>query len=315
MFPLDSVEGAPELTKIVVRLAAAALALTAAATLFSRCDDDAIQLSPNVQRTANVEYGQGYVRRGDPQLRPLFLDILAPTDAPEGPKPGLLLIHGGNFTGGSRRDPELIRFADALASRGYVCFLSDYRLAGEDPPAPPPFDDVPVERAAHAAIVDAKAALRFIAANAAQYNVDVERIAVLGESAGATAALAAGMAPEGAFVQDAPALPVPEANHPSTSIRPAAVIEFWGSADQILDQITAGDPPLMIAHGTADTNPGTSFQEAKAIVDRCVEVGLQYEFHPLQGADHGAWNARVNGKGLPELTASFLAAHMPPDTH
>ena len=33
---------------------------------------------------------------------------------------------------------------------------------------------------------------------------------------------------------------------------------------------------------------------------------MDYEFHPLQGFGHSAWDATVNGKSLPDLAFDFI---------
>jgi len=91
--------------------------------------------------------------------------------------PALLFIHGGGFVIGSieSRDPQC-----RILCRDVPCIVAslDYRLAPEHPfPAAPD---------------DCWAALRWLADNAAELGVDIDRVAVGGESAGGN--LAAGLA-------------------------------------------------------------------------------------------------------------------------
>ncbi|MGH8093944.1 MAG: alpha/beta hydrolase family protein [Chthoniobacterales bacterium] len=51
------------------------------------------------------------------------------TPAGKGPWPAVLVIHGGNFIGGSMADPGVIQCAQDLANAGYVAFAINYRLA------------------------------------------------------------------------------------------------------------------------------------------------------------------------------------------
>ncbi|KAL4914318.1 Alpha/Beta hydrolase protein [Aspergillus aurantiobrunneus] len=102
-------------------------------------------------------------------------DSTVPAPAPAGP--ALLYAHGGGFMHGSAKD-----WIGILAHRvqvvGVPSFAVDYRLAPEHP--------------FPAALDDMYAALTWLHENAAQLGVDRARIAVHGESAGAT--LAAGVA-------------------------------------------------------------------------------------------------------------------------
>ena len=79
-----------------------------------------------------------------------------------------MIIHGGGWRSGNRM--QHYPLAQRLADLGYVCFTPEYRLS--------------TEALYPAAVYDLKAALRWIHANAKKYNVDTNKIAVLGFSAG-----------------------------------------------------------------------------------------------------------------------------------
>ena len=277
------------------------------------------RLSANVHLIEDVEYGLGYVEGGndDYTLKSLLLDILEPTDGPVENRPALLLIHGGSFEGGSRKDEDLVAFADKLASAGYVCFLSDYRVSDDNPP-PAPEDfraydlggiRIGIEDAVHAAFVDAKTALRFIRKNAAAFGVDPQRIGVFGESAGAFAAIAAGVSPALDYVGDE-GLEIPAENNPSVDPRAQVILDFWGSASPVLNDFDVADPPILVVHGTSDTQLGTFYTEAVAIINRADEVGMTYRFHGLFGEGHGAWDATWDGKPLHQLAREFLEDYL-----
>jgi para-nitrobenzyl esterase len=262
--------------------------------------------------TEGVPYGQGYVR-GESDgylLKPLLYDRIEQSASDGQPRPAVILVHGGNFRGGSRQNKNLTHIAKAFARRGYVCFLIDYRLMDDAPPAPPPYAAFSIRRAMHAAYVDVKTALRHVHAHADDYGVDPERIALLGESAGAIAVLAAGVSDADVFAGDGPDFPVPAANNPTTSARAAAIIDFWGSAEGVLDKFDKSDPPIMIVHGEKDMTWGTLYASALNIVRACTSRGVPYRFHSLKKEGHGAWDAKVQGKKLPELSLDFLEAHL-----
>jgi acetyl esterase/lipase len=106
-------------------------------------------------------------------FRPLRLDLYTP-DA-QGPRPLVIFIHGGGWTTGMKRTTS--NFSDfpgvlaGLAERGFSVASIEYRLSSE---APFP-----------AAVLDAKAAVRFLRANAKRFGINPDRIAIWGGSAGA----------------------------------------------------------------------------------------------------------------------------------
>lgn len=279
-------------------------------------------LSPGVLRTQNLVYGKGNVESkteaGIYMLADLHYDLIE-KEGTEEERPAVLMIHGGSFEEGSKEDENLVRQADALALAGYACFLIDCRLKGDHPPAPvewapdsnsPLFEALDLREAMHASFVDAKVALRYIRANAAALRVDPERIAVWGESAGAFAALAAGLTGDDLFTSDGPGFTVPVENNPGTSSRPSAIIDCWGSAAAVIDEFDPSDPPVMIFHGALDFTVGIALGPALDIRDACVENGIPVAYYPISGQEHGAWEGLFEDKSLATLTVEFLAEHL-----
>jgi acetyl esterase/lipase len=112
---------------------------------------------------SNIQYGLA----GD---RVLLLDLDLPEEG-EGPFPVVLWIHGGGWSSGSKDDQPVVRVVDnELRRRGYAIASIDHRLSHE---APFP-----------AQIVDCKAVVRWLRANAEKYAVDVDRIGAWGFSSG-----------------------------------------------------------------------------------------------------------------------------------
>lgn len=101
--------------------------------------------------------------------RNLHLDIFYPAHKNWRKYPGVLLIHGGGWSSGSKA--HQVPMAQQLAARGYVAAAVEYRLS---PEAPYP-----------AAVHDLKVAVQWLRAHAADYNLDPDKIAALGCSAGA----------------------------------------------------------------------------------------------------------------------------------
>ncbi len=104
--------------------------------------------------------------------RTLHLHLTVPDPASfPGPRPALLLLHGGGWEGGE--PGELEYYADHFARLGYLAATAEYRLAWRDRTTP--FD----------AMDDARAALGVLAGGLdGRFPVDGRRIAVFGVSAG-----------------------------------------------------------------------------------------------------------------------------------
>lgn len=281
-------------------------------------------LSPGVVRTTDLVYGQGRV--GDPgspgefSFVELKYDLIEPEGTDEG-RPAVIMIHGGSFEEGTKQEERLVQQADALALEGYACFLIDYRLKGDDPPdaehwTPDSidfvFDALDLRPAMHAAFVDAKTAMRYVRANASALRVDPDRIALWGESAGAFAALAAGLTGDELFSSDGPEFSVPAENNPGVDTRPTAIVDCWGSAAPVIDAFDPSDPPIMIVHGTNDLRVGLFLAPALEIRDACTENSIPVAYYPMSGEGHGAWEGEFNDKDLATLTIEFLATHLAP---
>jgi acetyl esterase/lipase len=104
------------------------------------------------------------------------LDIYTPTTPkPAGGYPLLVYVHGGGFARGDKSSPgDDFRTVLKALDKGYMVSSVNYRLSGTDK--------------APAQVVDVKAAVRFLRANAATYGFNADKIALVGVSAGASIA-------------------------------------------------------------------------------------------------------------------------------
>lgn len=124
--------------------------------------------SPTVTEKENIAYCTIKQRK-------LLLDVFYPSTvrqthyniSPE-KRTAIMIIFGGGWRSGNRT--QHYPLAEKLASLGYVCFTPDYRLS--------------TEALYPAAVLDLKTALKWIHANAKNYNIDTNKISVLGFSAG-----------------------------------------------------------------------------------------------------------------------------------
>jgi acetyl esterase/lipase len=105
--------------------------------------------------------------------KPLGLDLYRPANPLGRPLPLIVVIHGGSWRGGTRRDlPDLNSY---LAARGYAVAAVAYRFA---PANPHP-----------AASSDVHAAIEYLKSNSGRLGIDATRIALIGRSAGGQLAL------------------------------------------------------------------------------------------------------------------------------
>lgn len=278
------------------------VALVAAAALLTGCSDAIVPapvelLDPihEVVVERDIVYGTGEVRPA-PDPKDLHLDVYRPR-ALETPsvRPGIVLIHGGSFTTGSKSSAPIPELGRRFAERGYVAVAINYRLVGDDPPtedlATDPSD--PVKVAAAAARVDAALAVQWLRDHAANYDVDPNRIAIAGYSAGAVTALGV------TYWQ-------PGVQHADVD----AVVSLSGGLHGSEGVIDAGEPPVLLIHGALDTAKPLH----EAIASRAAEVGVTYQMHEIPGVDHAgmrtALDAAVGSSTAWGAVVDFLYDHL-----
>lgn len=115
----------------------------------------------------NVEADEEIIYRSL-EGRPLTMNIYYPAVKKEGGYPAVLLIHGGGWRSGDKK--LQVPMAQQLTAEGYVTAVPEYRLS--------------LEAQYPAGIYDIKAAIRWLRAHADKYNIDSDRVAVYGASAG-----------------------------------------------------------------------------------------------------------------------------------
>ena len=117
-------------------------------------------------RVVTVGYGPHSAQR---------MDVYSPTRVLERDRGAVVLVHGGSWVTGDKAD--LAPYALQLAGEGYVVASINYRLATEAP--------WPAQRR------DAIAAVRYLRGHTKEFQVDPDRIVMIGFSAGAQIATAA----------------------------------------------------------------------------------------------------------------------------
>jgi acetyl esterase/lipase len=149
------------------------------------------------------------------------LDLYLPLG--EGPFPVVLLIHGGGFMFGDKADDLSKGGTDTLLARGYAVAVINYRLSGE--------------AQAPAQIQDAKTAVRWLRAHAAEYKLNPQKFGAWGGSAGANLAALLGTSCGISKLEGA------ELGYPQVSSEVQAVVDWFGPIDFCaMDRQFAGFP-------------------------------------------------------------------------
>ena len=170
---------------------------------------------------------------------------------------------------------------------------------------------------------DSKAALRWIVANSNTYNINTDFITVGGNSSGSVSTIALGISNQEDFRDEIPisvdyTLSTTNLNE-NYSVR--SMVYFWGSNAKLdlyemvydleqYDRYDSNDPELFMGHGQAP-DLQTPYEEALELQGIYDSLGIYNKLVTLllpngDPAGHGAWDAIVDGKGLPELTFDFL---------
>lgn len=204
------------------------------------------------------------------------LDVYAPEQR-GAPAPVVFFIYGGGWSRGERGEYEFV--GRALASRGFVAVIADYRL-------------VPEVRYP-AFLEDSAQALRWVQDNIANYGGDPNRLFLSGHSAGAYNAVMLALDPS--FLRDygvtMPILGVGALSGPYDfyPFEYFEVKEAFGQAPspegtQPINLITAGAPPMYLATGTTD--PIVRMQNTERFADRLRAQGVWVTTQYYEGFGH-----------------------------
>jgi acetyl esterase/lipase len=222
----------------------------------------------------------------------LTLNLARPTDRP-GPRPCVLVIHGGGWAAGNKNghNPQVLE----LAKRGYVAATVGYRFA--------PKHVFPAQ------VEDVKCAVRYLRANAEKYGIDKARFGAMGFSAGAHLSMMlgtmdkedglegdGGCAEESSKVQAVVAWFGPtdfSVEYPEASRRIVSTFlggplaekaEVYRRASPVT-YVGPGDAATLILQGTKDAL--VPHDQAVRMVDALTKAGVPGRCELLVGAGHG----------------------------
>jgi acetyl esterase/lipase len=223
-----------------------------------------------------------YKKAGDRELK-LLVEKPADWKASD-QRPAIVFFFGGGWVGGS--PGQFQTQSEYLATRGMVGFRVEYRVIPKGDKGPPVV-----------CCADAKSAIRYVRAHAAELGVDPERIAAAGGSAGGHLAAFTGMV---AGLDDSQ-------DDFKISAKPNALVLFnpvfdngpeggWGNArvaERVQEfspahNISADDPPAIIFLGREDKLiPVATVERFQA---RMKAVGVRCEAYFYEKQGHGFFN-------------------------
>lgn len=274
--------------QILLAAAFSLLPLTALAQL-----SPAAEWATEVETRYNVQPNVPYVTENGVEMR---LDIYSRRDV-DIPQPTLIFMHGGFWVAGSK-DSQITALLPWL-EKGWNVVNVGYRLGGV--------------ALAPAAVVDTFCALRFVGANAAMYNIDVDRIIASGQSAGGHLALALGMLDQAGFDAGCPAGATPRVaavinwygvtdvndviagEHKAEAaarwfgdMDPAAATELAGKLSP-LNYVTNDLPPILTIQGDADTV--VPYAQGVALHEALKGTNVKNRLMTIPGGGHGRFTA------------------------
>jgi acetyl esterase/lipase len=250
--------------------------LLAAASLLSGCASVGFTIANlparfgEIERRADAAYGR---------LPRQKLDVYVPRgarDAPA-PRPVVVFFYGGGWERGDKGDYRFV--GAALAARGFVTVLPDYRLYPEA--RFPEF------------VVDGAHAVAWVQQHAREFGGDPERVVLMGHSAGGH--MAAMLALSRTYLEAAGArtdwirgfvgLAGPYVLEPNSAVLDAIFAPPFSAADwQPVNFVDARAPPALLAHGEDDSI--VSLAETEALRDAMVRAGAAVETRVYRGRNH-----------------------------
>lgn len=239
------------------------------------------------------------------------MDIYMPAKE-KGPSPVVINIHGGGWNKGVRQSQTGF---NTFFKMGYAVANISYRLTGHT--------------TAPAAVEDTRCALIYLIKNAKALNIDVNKIVIMGGSAGGHLALMGGLlGNDNRFDGNCPGV---------ENVKVAAIIDKYGITDvwdwgygtnvtsksatrwlgdkandkkfaasvSPITYVTKNSPPIFIVHGDAD--PTVPHQQSVDLHKKLVEVGVKTEFITVEGGLHGKFDKDKNSE-INKKIAAFLTS-------
>ncbi len=244
------------------------------------------------------------------------LDLyLSPQSEGSDTLPLVVWVHGGAWMAGSKENCPIVNFLEY----GFIVASINYRLSQH--------------AIFPAQLEDCKAAIRFLRANANQYNIDPNRIGVMGASAGGHLVALLGTTGDVNDFDKGPNL--------SVSSKVQAVCDYFGPTDftkmsdfesemdhdapdspeskllggpvqdnheackkaNPITYISKNDPPFLICHGDKDMT--VPHNQSVLLNEALKKAGVDVKFHTVKGGGHGFHDPEVD-----QMVFMFFDKHL-----
>ena len=229
------------------------------------------------------------------------LHLVLPEEG-EGPYPVIVSVHGGAWGANNSTKENTVTFTQAAGlaglKRGYAVACVDYTLKKKKTPVVMPL-----------AVQEVRAAVRYLRSVAGEYNLDVDRFALIGESAGGQLVdMAATTGGEALYdnadfgnmdfsgdVQavvaqySAPIMGMNQMTARLYDVEEADLTQEMADEITAINHIDANDPPFYVEAGSADTT--IPYTDSVALYEALVAAGIENcELHIYEGMEHStAW--------------------------
>lgn len=238
-----------------------------------------------------------------------------------GPMPLIIWVHGGAWLGGDKSHCPARRFV----SRGYAVASINYRLSQH--------------AIFPAQLEDCKAAVRWLRANAGQYNIDPKRFGAWGASAGGhlvallgttgnikdfdkggNLKFSSGIQTVCDFFgptdftkmsQFASSMQHDAADSPESKLVGGAIQDNKDACQRAnpITYVSRDDPPFLIVHG--DKDPLVPHNQSELLYQALKDAGVPVSFHTVEGGGHGGFTSTDIDKMVEDFFDRYL---MPNDS-
>lgn len=267
-------------------LAAVLIAALAPLTPTGAVAQSVAELAKQVDVVRGITYA---TYEEDGKKRSVKLNVYTPKDREAGKAlPAIVVIHGGAWMIGNRDTCRA--HATALAANGYVAASIDYRKRPE----------VGITEC----VQDAKAAVRWVRANAATHGIDPERIGAIGGSAGGhmAAMLAVSTDPKlegkGGNAETSSQVQAVVAMAAPASLEPIA--KRFGLKEETakllspMQHVDETDAPILLLHCPFD--PLVPIVSSNGFFDRSKKAGADIRFEKVWTGGHPFWHTKKGYK-------------------
>lgn len=211
--------------------------------------------------TQNIQYNEH---------KACVLDVAQPVSDSKELRPAIVIVHGGGWGAGDKRDAVYTNLLVDYAMKGYVTFSVNYRLISSFP-TPQSNNASELQNC----IEDVESSVAWIKAHAKEYGVDANRIGSFGHSAGGHLSLMLGV--KGLVTCAVGGAPPTEIGNPHSPWNDHS--EWWP-----IGYIKKDTAPMLILQGSED--PVVRPNLTEDFVKKMHKVGNKVEFIKARG-QHG----------------------------